>query len=439
MSHLSASRIKIGGALVLVAAVLAIWLVTRSRAPERSAERDRLNSAVKLLDDYPPYHDEHGDHTPRSKDDPKNAHVRGCVTRAGKPVPGAKVTALVWPPGMSFTVDHAVAGADGCYEIVITARHLVRKQSAKIYVDRPLVGRILVPVEPGGTTTKADLEVGAGFVIRGVVRDEKGAPVPRALVTDGRGPFLRDEVRTDDGGRFALRIDTAARIQLHAPEYEGNEPLVFDITRLDGEVGGVVLTVGSQAVRPGSSHERRVAAATSYKIKPVILRPGANLYGGWCTAWARATNGELEATVTNSGFELDLTPANVRLTCDQMDGFEDNGRDIDPSTMSSPIELPVVPIALNGVELGVELRAHPLGARVVGVAAEARNAGLQAGDVVVAVDDVPVTGFDPRSVYELGFRIAPGHEVAWTIERDGTRIELRAKAPGALEPPLYLY
>src|SRR4051812_10364981 len=124
MSHLSASRIKIGGALVLVAAVpLAIWLVTRSRAPERSDERDRLQSSARLLDDYPPYHDEHGDHTPRSKDDPRNAHVRGCVTRGGKPVPGAKLTATVWPTGMSFTVDNAVAGPDGCYEIVITAKH----------------------------------------------------------------------------------------------------------------------------------------------------------------------------------------------------------------------------------------------------------------------------------------------------------------------------
>jgi hypothetical protein len=434
MSHLSASRIKIGGALVLVAAVpLAIWLVARSNTPEPSDDRERLHAELARHS----YRSGHGDVTPRSENDPKNARIRGCVSRAGKPVPGAKLTAMVWPAGMSFTLDHAVAGADGCYEIVITAKHLRRKQVAEVSVDRPLVGSLLVPVEPGGTTAQADLEVGAGFVIRGLVRDGKGAAVPRVLVTDGRD---RSEVRTDDAGRFAIRVSTAGRAQLHAPEYEGTEPAVFDVTRLDGEVGGVVLTVGDEIVRPGDSHERRVAGATAYTIKSVSMRPNVNpAYEGWCTAWARGKDGELGATVTNSGFELDLTPANVRLTCDQMPGFVDNGRDIDLSTMSSPIEMPVVPIALNGVELGVELRSHPQGARVVGVAAEAKSAGLQKGDIVVAVDAVPVVGFDRRSVYELGFKIPPGQEVTWTIERDGRRTELRAKAPGQLRAPLYLY
>jgi hypothetical protein len=439
MSHLSASRIKIGGALILAAAVpVAIWLVTRSSAPERSDERDR-RLLRELADKYPPYHDEHGDHTPRSKDDPKNGHIRGCVTRAGKPVPGAKLTAIVWPTGMSFTVDSAVAGPDGCYEILITAKHLQRKQVAEVYVERPLVGRLLVPVAPGETTAQADLEVGAGLVIRGVVRDEKGAAVARVLVTDGRDRFDGGDVRTDEAGRFAIRIDKTGRVQLHTPEYEGNEAVVFDVTRLDGQVNGVVLTVGAEVVRPASSHERHVAGATAYTIKPVSLQPGANIYGGWCTAWARRENGELEATVTDSGFELDLTQANVRITCDQMQGFVDNGRDIDVSRMSSPIEMPAVPIELNGVELGVELRAHPLGARVVGVAGEAKTAGLQAGDVVVAIDDVPVAGFDHRSVYELGFRIPPGHEVSWTIERDGARTKLHATAPGSSQPALYMY
>jgi S1-C subfamily serine protease len=129
----------------------------------------------------------------------------------------------------------------------------------------------------------------------------------------------------------------------------------------------------------------------------------------------------------------------VFLMCDQMPGFENNSREIDLSTMSSPIEMPVVPIVLNGVELGVELSSHPLGARVVGVAAEAQAAGLQAGDVIVAVDEIPVAGFRHQSVYELGFKIPPGHEVTWTVERDGRRIELRAKAPGQVAAPLYMY
>jgi len=72
------------------------------------------------------------------------------------------------------------------------------------------------------------------------------------------------------------------------------------------------------------------------------------------------------------------------------------------------------------------------------VAAEAKDAGLLAGDIIVAVNFVSVVGFDRRSVYELGFNIPAGPEVAWTIERGDVRRTLHARAPGALQAPLYL-
>jgi hypothetical protein len=416
--------------VLITSASIAIWfLVGRSG----SSERERG------------YQDEHGDTTPRAEDDPANGRIRGCVSRAGAPVPYARLSATVLPHGMSWTSDSAVASANGCYEIVLTAKHLYRKQVALIAAGAGnLVGELLVGVQPARTTEHADIEVGAGLVIRGVVRDEKGAPVRGVFVTDGTAR----KSETDREGRFAFRAGTAGRLRLrvHPPpdgniprELEQTSPVMFDINRLDGEFGGVTLTIEEQVAQPPHSRERRVAGATSYKIKPVSLRPGVEPPRmGWCTAWARRNDGALEATVTNSGFELDLTPPNVRLTCDQMRGFEDNGRDIELPAVSSAIELPVVPTALNGLELGVELRSHPSGARVVGVAAEAENAGLRPGDIVVAVDGISVAGFEHETVYELGFHVPPGHEVRWTIERGGTRATLHAKAPGPVRSPLYL-
>jgi len=73
-----------------------------------------------------------------------------------------------------------------------------------------------------------------------------------------------------------------------------------------------------------------------------------------------------------------------------------------------------------------------------GVAAEAKDAGLLPGDIVVAINDVAVAGFEMRSVYEFGFKLPPGEDVAWTIERYGARLTLHANSPGHPQPALYL-
>ena len=68
---------KFGGAaitLVAVSAVVALAVRGRKSEPAEPA---------RLAGEYGPYQDEHGDHTPRAKDDPNNAHIRGAFTEAG--------------------------------------------------------------------------------------------------------------------------------------------------------------------------------------------------------------------------------------------------------------------------------------------------------------------------------------------------------------------
>ena len=453
---MTATRMKIGCLFIAAGLLAAISLVSVRRTALRAGmapwdehqrmavafarDRAQLDRLLKERRSHVGGRERlsHGDVTPRDKDDPKNARIRGCVVRRGEPVPGAEIEVIVWPTNMKFTTDSAVAGADGCYEVVITAKHLRRKRPALI-IAGPLYGSLLVPIEPGRTTPHADIEVGPGFVIRGVVRDSKGAPVPHALVTDGHHHNeIRSEAQADAAGRFAIEISTLGRVQLHVHEYESTTPAVYDVERLEGELAGVVLTVGNALPRLPTSWARPTPGAAAL-VKLVSVRSGVDLPpGGRCTAWAPGKRGEVEPALTSFGFQIDLPPATVRLTCDDMQGFVGNGRNIELPLRSPLIEMPIVPVILNGVELGVELRAHPNGARVVGVAAEAQAAGLRADDIVVAVDDVPVAGFDHRSVYELGFKVAPGHRVAWTIERGGARIELHAKAPGPLRAPLYI-
>jgi C-terminal processing protease CtpA/Prc len=107
------------------------------------------------------------------------------------------------------------------------------------------------------------------------------------------------------------------------------------------------------------------------------------------------------------------------------------------ATRDQVATIPLVPVEINGVELGVELREVLDGALVVGVADEAAAAGLRVGDVVTAVGDTNVAGMNPESVHELGFRVPPGNEVSWTVKRRTAELTLHARAPGPKTRPLY--
>ena len=260
-----------------------------------------------MAGDYAPYHDEHGDHTPRAKTDPMVARIRGCVSRGGKPVAGATLMATVLPTGMSWTEDSAVTGPDGRYELIVTANHLEGRQVASIVVDGGLVGALQVEVEPGRTTDQADIEVGAGYVIRGVVRDQSGAVVPGVRVGDER--FGKRE-ETDRDGRFALRVRTTGRHRLRVfpggtewlREYEQGAPVIIDVDRLDGDTSGVTLVIGNEIASYGSSWTRSLPGAKSCKITPVSVRPDAPpIVHAWCIGWNLGEGGTLHEKVENSG------------------------------------------------------------------------------------------------------------------------------------------
>lgn len=73
--------------------------------------------------------------------------------------------------------------------------------------------------------------------------------------------------------------------------------------------------------------------------------------------------------------------------------------------------------------LGYNVVANPTGALVIGVASDAPAAGkLQEGDVIVAVDGVPVHTTD-QVRKEIGKR-KPGEKVTLTVRRGGEKVEL---------------
>lgn len=387
-----------------------------------------------------PYQDEHGNHTPRAKTDAKNGRIRGCVTRAGKPVANVVVKATVLPTGMSFTTDKASTDASGCYEIVITANHHHRNQIARLSAQEDFVGGRLVTVDRGQVTTGANFEVGAGFTVSGVVRDAAGAPVAGVTVDADAWVTSRP---TGADGRFEVKIWSAGRHRLRVdPAYErvvdARTPFVFDVPRLDGALRDVVLVVDDRPKPKVIGPLSNSYPKATLTLVPVSVRAGVSLPDhAWCSAWTREPDGSVRRSVANSSFTLPRMTSTVRITCDEMAGIAAAGLDVDDELQASPATLPIVAIARNGVDLGVELRAHPDGALVVGATVEAAAAGLRAGDVIVAIDGVAVRGWHPESVFELGFRPPPGSAVTWTYRREGREASVRVVAPGLAAPGLY--
>ena len=63
------------------------------------------------------------------------------------------------------------------------------------------------------------------------------------------------------------------------------------------------------------------------------------------------------------------------------------------------------------------------------VADEARDGGLQRGDVITAIDGVSIAGVDRHTIRELGFRLAPGASSTLEVWRGAMRLSLTMHAP----------
>jgi hypothetical protein len=71
----------------------------------------------------------------------------------------------------------------------------------------------------------------------------------------------------------------------------------------------------------------------------------------------------------------------------------------------------------EAIDVGANLTAEQEGARITRVGRRAWSAGLRAGDLVCAVDDIPLAGLSRIAMFVLAFERPPATTVRWTVQR----------------------
>jgi hypothetical protein len=99
--------------------------------------------------------------------------------------------------------------------------------------------------------------------------------------------------------------------------------------------------------------------------------------------------------------ELAFAPAMVRTDAD------------DPAVLTVRVVRP----RKDATDVGVDLMAEPEGARIARVSRRAWTAGLRAGDLVRAVDDIPLAGLSRITMFVLAFEFPPAATIRWTVQR----------------------
>jgi len=118
----------------------------------------------------------------------------------------------------------------------------------------------------------------------------------------------------------------------------------------------------------------------------------------------------------------------VSVSCSRENGaFSDGVVQLDLRASATTV-VRVVRYRRDAVELGVELEAEPEGARVTRVRRRALRAGLRAGDLVRAVDGVPLAGLGGAAMTALAFEAPPEAAIQWTIERNAQTLTITAPA-----------
>jgi RNA polymerase sigma factor (sigma-70 family) len=168
------------------------------------------------------------------------------------------------------------------------------------------------------------------------------------------------------------------------------------------------------------------------------FRSGAPVEGMSCVAWPRVGTertgrwvGESDRTDRDGAFELAAAPAGeIAIICHGGGNAYTEGQRLVTVAPSQRIEVDVavVPtrqdVAFILAGFGAELDTWSFVARLERVqpGGAAASAGLQNGDVVIAVDDVSVAELSPRGVWFVIANRPPGTTVKVTVRRGGQNI-----------------
>jgi hypothetical protein len=376
----------------------------------------------------------------RTLDDPKVARVAGTITYEGRGVSGASIEATVHPTGYhGWTTDSATSSADGTFSLPVTAGNLDSTQRVELRVQAAeMRGRAFVLVAPGDKLANLAIEVGTGVTVRGRVANADRATVQR--FDGGRVSVCFGEncsVAKDDGS-FELTIFELGR---HRFEVVGGgvthrvkelplgkvAPSIL-IDRLTGFIGPIALQLDADAAarmfnepdwamsKDGGTASVRVVAGRGGSLPTSIMC--MTPHGG---EHFQVGDGRAPIVVPVLTFA-----GRSRIDCDADDSLRIRIYDPTPGRV---VDVPVVRPMLDAVDLGVELRAHPQGARVLDAADEAKDAGLQPGDIVTSIDGTSVANTNAPVVRALGFRLAAGQSAELSITRDDQPLAIVLRSP----------
>jgi hypothetical protein len=165
-------------------------------------------------------------------------------------------------------------------------------------------------------------------------------------------------------------------------------------------------------------------------IGRVVEYPGDKPVGGLeCDArWASGGQeiGGDPGTISKAdgSFALEISQGSVRIWCEGEDHTA--GAASLELGASGTATVRVVRYRRNGVDMGAEILAESDGARIERVVGVAARSGLKAGDLVRAVDDIPLAGLSRRSMAALAFFFPGEAKPRWTVVRNDTVLTITA-------------
>ena len=125
----------------------------------------------------------------------------------------------------------------------------------------------------------------------------------------------------------------------------------------------------------------------------------------------------------DGSFTLHISEGRIAVWCEGGDFAPGDAR-TELGATPATVTVRVVRYRKDGVDLGAEVAAEPDGARLLSVTKTAARAGLQVGDLVRAVDGVPLAKLARRSMQALAFSFPSSAKPHWTVVRAGATLEI---------------
>ena len=332
---------------------------------------------------------------------PADLTISGRAVRRGEPVAGIEIAAV----SRLGDVETARSEADGTFvlEGLVEGRYELQARQ---------VGQTEISVGDGRTlsvdagATKVVVELPATGKIEGVLR---GFSAPPEITVRGDSGGRKADV---SGSRFAVA-------DVPVGEY------VVSAVAASGHVASARVNVTADQV----GHVTLTASATGTLTGTVVdLRTGAAVPGTFCR-W-EAGDGSLTrpvATDASGRFSFAVPAGTVRVDCfgrrPQLIVVRDVSANVEPGGIAHvTVEAATLHRSRQDGTIGVELEQDASGAhRVHFLLGAAASSGLRVGDVLLAVDGLPVAGMRGYAVRLLMLDRSVGATAKLIVDREGTQ------------------